>query len=217
VCTERNCEISGIVRGVVEAVRLPVHHAAWVGSFGTNENRALPQKNESLSVTRLARLYCCCPLSLNSWVCARRTLKIRVFETWLSKLYTALSVLRVLAVGLQPAIIGVSGTAVCWNIMCRLYRLFLQLLFIPRREESQLYSSVMARYYVICTSGVIYSVLLFCKILPVVNIHNTVRTGTISVAVLVFCCVKKNKSKAVPLQAWSGPEGSRKIRFPDYM
>ena len=24
-------------------------------------------------------------------------------------------------------------------------------------------------------------------------------------------------SKAVPLQAWSGPEGSRKLRFPDSM
>ena len=24
-------------------------------------------------------------------------------------------------------------------------------------------------------------------------------------------------SKAVPLQAWSGPEGSRKLRFPDFM
>ena len=28
---------------------------------------------------------------------------------------------------------------------------------------------------------------------------------------------KGNKGKAVPLQAWSGPEGSRKLRFPDYM
>jgi hypothetical protein len=27
----------------------------------------------------------------------------------------------------------------------------------------------------------------------------------------------KVKGKAVPLQAWSGPEGSRKLRFPDYM
>ena len=27
----------------------------------------------------------------------------------------------------------------------------------------------------------------------------------------------KGKGKAVPLQAWSGPEGSRKLRFPDYM
>jgi len=25
------------------------------------------------------------------------------------------------------------------------------------------------------------------------------------------------RGKAVPLQAWSGPEGSRKLRFPDYM
>jgi hypothetical protein len=28
---------------------------------------------------------------------------------------------------------------------------------------------------------------------------------------------KKGKGKAVPLQAWSGPEGSRKLRFPDFM
>jgi hypothetical protein len=27
----------------------------------------------------------------------------------------------------------------------------------------------------------------------------------------------KGKGKAVPLQAWSGPESSRKLRFPDYM
>jgi hypothetical protein len=27
----------------------------------------------------------------------------------------------------------------------------------------------------------------------------------------------KGKCKAVPLQAWSGPEGSRKLRFPDFM
>jgi len=25
------------------------------------------------------------------------------------------------------------------------------------------------------------------------------------------------KGKSVPLQAWSSPEGSRKLRFPDYM
>ena len=25
------------------------------------------------------------------------------------------------------------------------------------------------------------------------------------------------KGKAVPLRAWSGPEGSRKLRFPDFM
>ena len=27
----------------------------------------------------------------------------------------------------------------------------------------------------------------------------------------------KGKVKAVPLQAWSGPEGSMKLRFPDFM
>ena len=27
----------------------------------------------------------------------------------------------------------------------------------------------------------------------------------------------KRKGKAVPLQAWSGPEDSRKLRFPDFM
>jgi hypothetical protein len=32
---------------------------------------------------------------------------------------------------------------------------------------------------------------------------------------LLFWWVKKGK--AVPLQAWSGPEGSRKLRFPDFI
>jgi len=27
----------------------------------------------------------------------------------------------------------------------------------------------------------------------------------------------KGKGKSVPLQAWTGPEGSRKLRFPDFM
>ena len=28
---------------------------------------------------------------------------------------------------------------------------------------------------------------------------------------------RKGKGKAVPLQAWTGPEGSRKLRFPDFV
>ena len=28
---------------------------------------------------------------------------------------------------------------------------------------------------------------------------------------------EQSKGKAVPLQTWSGPEGSRKLRFPDFM
>jgi hypothetical protein len=30
-------------------------------------------------------------------------------------------------------------------------------------------------------------------------------------------CVYTYEVKAVPLQAWSGPEGSKKLRFPDFM
>jgi hypothetical protein len=29
--------------------------------------------------------------------------------------------------------------------------------------------------------------------------------------------ILKKKGKAIPLQTWSGPKGSRKLRFPDYM
>ena len=35
---------------------------------------------------------------------------------------------------------------------------------------------------------------------------------------LINVCVSvKGKGKAVPLQAWSGPEGSRNLRFQDFM
>jgi hypothetical protein len=37
----------------------------------------------------------------------------------------------------------------------------------------------------------------------------------------VYVCIHihiyKGKAKAVPFQAWSGPQGSRKLRFPDVM
>jgi len=36
---------------------------------------------------------------------------------------------------------------------------------------------------------------------------------------LLYSCVDGNiiNGKEVPLQAWSGPEGSRKLRLPDFM
>jgi len=34
--------------------------------------------------------------------------------------------------------------------------------------------------------------------------------------VALICCSVR-KGKAVPLQVWSGPEGSRKLTFPDFM
>jgi hypothetical protein len=30
------------------------------------------------------------------------------------------------------------------------------------------------------------------------------------------CTVKKGKGKAIPLQAWTGLESSRRLRFPDF-
>jgi len=34
---------------------------------------------------------------------------------------------------------------------------------------------------------------------------------------VILLCLLIGKGKTVPLQAWSGPEGSRKLRFPDSM
>jgi hypothetical protein len=43
------------------------------------------------------------------------------------------------------------------------------------------------------------------------SLSNSVGCSKISVQIWA------GKGKAVPLQAWSGPEGSRKLRFPDYL
>jgi hypothetical protein len=42
-------------------------------------------------------------------------------------------------------------------------------------------------------------------------------SGSSAKDVSTECLFSKKKGKTVPLQAWSGPEGSRKLRFPDYM
>jgi hypothetical protein len=39
----------------------------------------------------------------------------------------------------------------------------------------------------------------------------------VKVEAVVIAVNKDRKKKAVPLQAWSGPEGSRKLRFPDFI
>ena len=41
--------------------------------------------------------------------------------------------------------------------------------------------------------------------------------STTSLTLCVIWILCKGKGKAVPLEAWSGPEGSRKLRFPDFM
>jgi hypothetical protein len=50
--------------------------------------------------------------------------------------------------------------------------------------------------------------------------HDTIILILIQIYLLTAIGLKpggSSKGKEVPLQAWSGPEGSRKLRFPDYM
>jgi hypothetical protein len=49
-------------------------------------------------------------------------------------------------------------------------------------------------------------------VLPCVIEINKVK-DQLDVTIIIY---KKKKGKAVPLQAWTGPEGSRKLRFPDF-
>jgi len=42
-------------------------------------------------------------------------------------------------------------------------------------------------------------------------------SGSISSGLLYFQLSELQCSRSVPLQAWSGPEGSKKLRFPDFM
>ena len=43
------------------------------------------------------------------------------------------------------------------------------------------------------------------------------RCCVLTATLMLVIMLNKGKGKAVPLQAWSGPEISRKLRFPDYM
>jgi hypothetical protein len=47
----------------------------------------------------------------------------------------------------------------------------------------------------------IYSTILY--------FHHTIMTD-------YLCYMGVHKSKAIPLQAWTGPQGSRKLRLPDF-
>ena len=47
--------------------------------------------------------------------------------------------------------------------------------------------------------------------------NNEERGPVVWCAGVNFMKLGVKKGKAVPLQAWSGPEGSRKLRFPDFM
>jgi len=44
-----------------------------------------------------------------------------------------------------------------------------------------------------------------------------IKFGVIGIPLILHHLLKLCLKKAVPLQAWSGPEGSRRLRFPDLM
>jgi len=53
---------------------------------------------------------------------------------------------------------------------------------------------------------------------PITKLHqNTIVRLLLLVLYSVDSCTNFGKAKAVPLQAWSGPEGCSKLRFPDFM
>ena len=45
---------------------------------------------------------------------------------------------------------------------------------------------------------------------PIVAIHNSANAP--KKPLVIYNC----KGKAIPLQAWTGPEGSRRLRLPDF-
>ena len=49
------------------------------------------------------------------------------------------------------------------------------------------------------------------------TVTHTLTTTTVVTRDTTAKLLRHVKGKAVPLQAWSGPEGSRKLRFPDFM
>ena len=62
------------------------------------------------------------------------------------------------------------------------------------------------------------------EIMRFTQYNTTIRNAGIFITSKVFCFSFSStidyickKGKAVPLQAWSGPECSRKLRFPDFM
>jgi hypothetical protein len=54
------------------------------------------------------------------------------------------------------------------------------------------------------------------KTICMLNIKDYIQNNAIKWMSILWHCILY-KGKVVPLQAWSGPEGSRELRFPDFM
>ena len=70
-------------------------------------------------------------------------------------------------------------------------------------------------------NNVILSTPIVCIVLVIINIHSSYfQTRLRKAAKGTFSTIRgkcKGKGKAVSLQAWTGPEGSSKLRFPDFI
>jgi len=68
-----------------------------------------------------------------------------------------------------------------------------------------------------CVVGTILGLRSELRVL-VTNIITMVTNGSLwAVAMVGIMVTTKCKGKSVPLQAWTGPEGSRKLRLPDFV
>ena len=88
------------------------------------------------------------------------------------------------------------------------------LIFFPRKQRLRESTSMLRTTYTACLYIIFLSevkcfvirlIILVSQILKISVVYNGGKIET------------PKKSKAVPLQAWSGPKGSRKLRFPDFM
>jgi len=53
----------------------------------------------------------------------------------------------------------------------------------------------------------------YIKMLTLIPLYSSIEINLVEVN---YISKGKGKDKAIPLQAWTDPEGSRKLRFPDF-
>jgi len=70
----------------------------------------------------------------------------------------------------------------------------------------------IAKYEVMATTFT-----LLCQLNPIHNFKACFQKYESIMNLTIIIIILLEKGTAIPLQAWSSPEGSRKLRFPDYM
>jgi hypothetical protein len=76
-----------------------------------------------------------------------------------------------------------------------------------------LYYTILHYTILYCTYNILYCTIIYYTTLYYTVLHYTY---TIQYYTVLYYTIK-GKGKAFPLQAWSGPEVSRKLKFPDFM